>query len=70
MERAVALDPNDGASRFNLALALMATGDVPAALRERDALRGIDPGRAAELHALMARAGERPAIRKNVAIPR
>jgi Flp pilus assembly protein TadD len=60
LEKAVMLDPGDAVARFNLAVARLATDDLSGAIRERDALRAIDPRRAAEVDRLMARAGTRP----------
>jgi hypothetical protein len=45
--------PDYAAARFNLALALLATGQRAAALDEERALRAVDTNLADQLHRLM-----------------
>jgi Flp pilus assembly protein TadD len=60
LERAVTLDPADAASRYNLAIARLAAGDVEGAIRQNDALRSLDPRLAADVEARLARMGRGP----------
>ena len=60
LERAVALNPNDPPSRYNLAIAQIATKDLEGAAAQRNALRSLDRRLADDVDARLVRMGRGP----------